>query len=300
MGFVRHFWSCLGLVFALGIVVLLGGRADPALALKRAEKYLSTPEMAKMVYDDVTFGTADGLLLHGWFLPFQDQYGEAHREPKPTIILVTDGTDNMGSVLWHYYNFFRGAPWHVLMFDWRGMGTSARWSADTTQVVIPEQLKDLKAAIQYAKERPEHDGEHLGVFAFGAGAAVALAAAAGAEDIQAVAVRGIYTTQSEYCARRRAARPPMACNANPKWPAELEPIQAASRVKGAVLVVVGENDGVAPKEMAQAILERIPGPKQLWVAPKAGHEGYDAPEVIHLKPFTVKIHGFFGRYLGTE
>jgi pimeloyl-ACP methyl ester carboxylesterase len=294
------FRNCLSLVFVVCLLGMLGDGFRPALGLRRADKYVDTPEKGKMVYDDVTFGTTDGVFLHGWFLPFQDQHGEGFREEKPIIIMVTDGTDNMGSLLWHYYNFFRGTPWHVLMFDWRGMGTSTRWNVDTTQAVIPEQIADLKAAIAYAKERPEFDGSHLGIFGFGAGAAVALATAAAREDIQAVAVRGVYTKQTDFCARRRAAKPPIACVPNPKWPADLEPIAVAPRLKTPVLVVVGEGDEMTPPAMAQAIHESLAGPKQLWVAPKSGHEGYDAPEYIHLKPFTVKIHSFFGRYLGTD
>jgi pimeloyl-ACP methyl ester carboxylesterase len=277
----------------------VAGTPSVAPALKPVAPYASTPEQAKITYDDVTFGAVDGTTLHGWFLPFQDQEGKAFREPAPIVIMPTDGNDNMGSLLWHYYNFFRGAPWHVLMFDWRGFGSSARWNIDTTLVIIPEFQTDLAAAIDYAKERPEFDGQHLGILACEAAAAVALAAAATRDDVDAVAVRGAYTTQAEFCARCRAQKLPVACTANPGWPAEREPIRIAPRVKTPVLVVVGESDALTPPAMAQALHAALAGPKQYWVAPRAGHTGFESPEYIHLKPFTVKLHGFFGRHLGT-
>jgi hypothetical protein len=30
----------------------------------------------------------------------------------------------------------------------------------------------------------------------------------------------------------------------------------------------------------------------------AGHDGGQAPEVLHAKPFTIKVHAFFEQYLG--
>ena len=278
----------------------LMGAPEVASALRPAVRYASTPEQADIAYDDVTFAAADGAMLHGWFLPFQDQGGKAFREPAPIVIMPTDGNDNMGSLLWHYYNFFRGTPWHVLMFDWRGFGSSARWDIDTTLVVIPEFQADLAAAIQYAKERPEFDGQHLGILACEAAAAVALAAAATRDDIDAVVVRGAYTTQAEFCARCRGQKPPVACTPNPGWPAELEPIRIAPHVKTPVLVVVGEGDALTPPAMAQALHSALGGLKQIWVAPRSGHTGFESPEYIHVKPFTVKLHGFFGRHLGTK
>lgn len=282
----------------VGPILLALLLSTPAAALRHAEKYLSKPEMAKMAYEDVRISTPDSALLHGWFFPFQDQGGRAFNEPKPVIIMVTDGTDNMSSLLWHYYQFFRGTPWHVLMFDWRGMGTSSAWNIDTTQVVMPEQLIDLRAAIVYARDRPEFDGNHLGLFGYGAGAAVVLAVAAERHDLAAVALRGVYTTQSDFCARARAAKPPVRCGPHPDWPAELEPIRVAPRITAPVFIVAGEKDAMAPPEMGQAVHDLLAGPKQFWSAPKAGGEVNELPEVIHFQPFLVKLHGFFGLHLG--
>lgn len=281
------------------VTVLAALVGSPAFAIKRADQYLSTPEMAKMAYEDVRIATSDSVLLHGWFFPFQDQEGRAFNEQKPVIVMVTDGTDNMASLLWHYYQFFRGTPWHVLMFDWRGMGTSARWNSDTTQVVMPEQLIDLRAAIDYAKARAEFDGSHLGLFGYGPGAAVVLAVLAGRDDVKAAIVRGVYTTQSDLCARRAAAGS-AGCTPHPGWPSQLEPIHVAPKIKAPVLIIAGENDTITPPAMGKKVHDLLPGPKQFWSAPKAGHEPQVLPEVLHLQPYTVKVHGFFGLHLGRE
>lgn len=282
---------------AATVVALLAATA--AGALKPRADYLSTPELANIAYEDVRIQAVDGVALHGWFMPFQDQDGRAFHDAGPIVILPTDGEDNMSAVLWHYYTFFRGAPWHVLAFDWRGFGTSGAWAIDTTQVVIPELMTDLTAAIEYAKGRPEYDGENLGLLAVGPAAAVALAVSAGRTDLRALVVRGVYTTQAEYCAQMKRAKEAARCGANARWPARLEPVEAAKKVETPVLIVVGEDDQVTPPAMARAVLDSLAGPKEFWIAPKAGHTGFESPEFIHQRPFTLKLHGFFRLHLGT-
>jgi pimeloyl-ACP methyl ester carboxylesterase len=250
--------------------------------------------MAGIVYEDVTFDTTDGVQLHGWFMPFQDQEGEAFDDPGPVVILPSDGNDNMGSVLWHYFHFFRGTPWHVLAFDWRGFGKSGAWEIDTTSVVIPELVTDLEAAINYAKGRPEFNG-NLGVMAWGPAGAVAMAAAAGRDDVGAIAVRGIYTTQAEYCARLTLDTGESRWLPNPAWPSDEEPIAIAPKLEVPVFVVVGENDTVTPPAMAEAVHDSLAGPKKLWVAPGASV----VPEAMHVMPFAIKLHEFFRAHLGT-
>jgi pimeloyl-ACP methyl ester carboxylesterase len=285
------------LLLAVLLVPSPGLGADRG-AKNRVPVYTSRPESAKIVFEDVSISTSDGLSLHGWFLPYQDQEGHGFQDERPIVLLLTDGTHNMGELLWHYVNFLRGAPWHVLMFDWRGTGTSSPWASDTTLVVFPEQLIDLRAAIDFAKTRPEFDGKHLGIFAHSAGTAVALAVAAEREDLKAIALRGVFTTQAELCASRGAQNKGSRFRPHPGWPADLEPIRVAQRVKTPTLIVVGEEDKITPPAMAQAVHEALGGPKQYWAAPKSGHEGFDSPEAIHLSPFRVKLHGIFGRYLG--
>ncbi len=273
--------------------------ARPGAALRPTVKYSSTPEMAKIAYDDVTLSTRDGILLHAWFMPFQDQEGRAFRDPGPIVILPTDGSDNMGSVLWHYYNFFRGTPWHVLTFDWRGFGTSEAWGIDTTQVVIPEFRTDLAGAIEYAKNRPEFDGENIAIFATGPAAAVALAVASERNDIRALALRGVYSTEAEFCANLTRSGAMETCGRGSRWPAAKEPIRVAGQVRVPTFIVVGDSDKFSPPAMAQAVHDSLSGERELWVAPSAGHSGYESPEFVHMKPFAVKLHGFLKSHIGT-
>jgi pimeloyl-ACP methyl ester carboxylesterase len=284
----------IALALAIGIAL---GVARPAQALRPNRPILSTPSMAEIVNENVTFPTSDGLTLRGWFLPFQDQSKRAIPTPGPIIILPSDGSDNRGSVLWHYYMTLLGTPWHVLTFDWRGFGDSSNWDIDTTQVVIPEFITDLKAAVEYAKTRPECNGR-VGILAYGPATAVALAAVASGADVDAMVLRGVYTRQADYCAGRQAAKPPVPCTPNARWPALMEPVVAAGHVTTPVLLVVGEKDEVTPPAMAETIRKALAGKTELWRAPGAGHTGFDSPEYRYTRQFAVKMHEFFKLHMG--
>ena len=288
--------AAIAVVLALAIGLALSW-APSAQALRPNRQILSNPGMAEIVNESVTFQTTDGLTLRGWFLPFQDQSKRAISTPGPIIILPSDGSDNRGSVLWHYYMTLLGTPWHVLTFDWRGFGDSSPWDIDTTQVVIPEMITDLRSAVEYAKTRPECNGR-VGILAYGPAAAVALAAVASGAEIDALVLRGVYTTQADYCGGRKGAQPPIACTPNPRWPALLEPVVAAHKVVAPVLLVVGEKDTVTPPAMADAVRKALGGKTELWRAPAAGHTGFESPEYIYTRQFAVKMHEFFKLHMG--
>jgi len=117
-------------VYAAAATALLA--ATSAEALRPRAAYLSAPELANVAYEDVRIHAADGVELHGWSIPFQDQEGRGFHDAGSIVILPTDGEENM-SAAWHYYTFFRGTPGHVLAFDWRGFGTSGAGAIDTTE-----------------------------------------------------------------------------------------------------------------------------------------------------------------------
>jgi pimeloyl-ACP methyl ester carboxylesterase len=254
--------------------------------------------MAGIAYEEVSFGAADGILLQGWFMPFQDHRGQSFADPAPVVVVPSDGSDNMGSVLWHYFRFFRGAPWHVLAFDWRGFGKSAPWDIDSTYVVIPELVLDLDAAIEYAKARPECDG-NLGIVAWGPAAAVAMATVAGRDDVGALVLRGAFTTQAEYCERLGDLRSRIQVRPNPDWGESNEPLATAPKLGLPVFITVGEEDPLTPPEMARRLYDLMDGPKALWIVPRAAHDGETAPEVVDGDGYTVRLHRFLSGTLGT-
>jgi len=287
------------LALILGVATLALLRPAPAEALRPAAEYTQVPEQAGITYDDVRFRTPDGVELHGWFFPFQDREGNAIRDPAPIIILTPTEEGNMGANLWHYFRFLRGAPWHVLVFDWRGFGTSAEWPIDPDVLIMPEFVSDLHGAVNFARTLPEWDEEHIGVYATFMAGAVALATLAERDDVNCLAIRGIYTSQADLAANFKALDPATQPKVNERWPEKLEPIQVATRVHHPVFLVVGDEDPVTTVKMAEQVYQALPAKRQLWVAKGAGHRGEQIPEVVKMPEFTAKLHAFYRRYLGT-
>lgn len=306
--------------------------ASTAASLQPSEVYTQLPDDAGIAYDDVSFQTVDGLTLHGWFIPFQDQEGNPDRFPAPLIVVPAAAEGNMGGMLWHYAMLFRGAPWHVLMFDWRGFGTSDPWPVARGSVVMAEFIRDLNAALDYAKTREEWDHQHLAIFALEMGAAVAMAVAAERDDLACLATRGLYSTQEELVRNETVAAsvgavgsggggaregqavggreggaggaggdvasPPEPSRVNPEYPEALEPIRVAPKVEEPVFIAVGEEDAITPPSMAERICDALAGRCHMWTAPESGHSYPDYPELVNLTEFTANLHSFLRRYVG--
>ena len=283
----------------VALTVLALAAATDAVALSPQFEYTQNPEQGNIAYDDVRFETADGVGLHGWFLPFQDQEGGADTRPGPVVILVPPADVNMGDLLWHYHRFLRGTPWHVLVFDWRGYGTSDEWEIPNDQVILPEFVRDLSAAIDFVKTRPEWDEEHIALFGFQMGAAVAMATAAQRDDLSCMVLRGIYTDQASLVANLNTVQSEKTFTVNTEYPAALDPIRVAPQVTVPTLFVAGGEDPVTTLAMTDAVREQFGGKTDRWVAKRAGWKGGDIPEAVKMSEFTARLHAWYRRFIGT-
>ncbi|KAF0863132.1 alpha/beta hydrolase [Pseudomonas sp. LD120] len=121
-----------------------------------------TPERAKLEYRDVTLTTADGLKLHGWWLP-----------AKPGVALkgtVLHLHGNGGNLAWHL-----GGSWwlpeqgyQVLLLDYRGYGLSEGAPR------LPAIYQDLDAAFKWLDQAPQVQGKPLILLGQSLGGALAI------------------------------------------------------------------------------------------------------------------------------
>ncbi|WP_025127604.1 alpha/beta hydrolase [Pseudomonas sp. PH1b] len=121
-----------------------------------------TPQRAKLDYRDVTLTTADGLKLHGWWLP-----------AKPGVAIkgtVLHLHGNGGNLAWHL-----GGSWwlpeqgyQVLLVDYRGYGLSEGAPS------LPAIYQDIDAAFKWLDQAPEVQGKPLVVLGQSLGGALAI------------------------------------------------------------------------------------------------------------------------------
>lgn len=138
----------------------------------------ATPRNAGLVYEPVTFNSADGTRLSGWFVPAR---GVRHaREAKGTIIHMHGNARNM-TAHWRYVEWVPDRGYNLFLFDYRGYGRSEGRPGPKGV------LDDAVAALDYVRSRKDVDAHKLFVFGQSLGGMIALASTgASSHGIRAV------------------------------------------------------------------------------------------------------------------
>lgn len=198
----------------------------------------------------ITVTTADGLTLLAWFMA-------PAREAGPVVLYLHGNAGNIG------HRAYRLAPiqalgWGMLLLEYRGFGGNPGRPWETGLVA------DAHAGLAALREMglPPSAillwGESLG-----SGLAVRLAAE---QPVGAVLLEAPFTSITDI-ARSRYPFVPVRWLLRDRF----DSLSLVGRLTAPVLVMHGARDGIVPVAMGRAIHAAVPGPKQLWIAPSAGH-----------------------------
>ena len=195
-----------------------------------------TPANERMDYEDVSIETADGVRLHGWFVP-----GGTRR-----VLLFFHG--NAGNISHRLESIrqFRNLELSVLIIDYRGYGQS---EGRTTEAGI---YRDADAAWRYLTETRDVRPEDIVIFGRSLGASDA-ARLAGREEPLALIVESSFTSV-----------PDIAQELYPWLPVRwLSRMNHATRdyvreVRCPLLVVHSRDDEIIPFHHGRAIFEAAP------------------------------------------
>jgi fermentation-respiration switch protein FrsA (DUF1100 family) len=108
----------------------------------------ATPATWGFNYENLSFKSADGTPLHGWFIPAKG------KSARGTVVFSHGNAGSLG----HHLGFviwLVEAGYHVMMYDYRGFGKSGG-SVDRRGMV-----DDVKAAFSHVKRRPGVDPRRL-------------------------------------------------------------------------------------------------------------------------------------------
>ena len=167
------------IVFLVLIIISLWGFYSSI----RPPKIVSslTPRDLKMDYEDVSFRTADGLTLRGWYIP-------SAKKTAKTLILLHGYPADKGNILPALA--FLHDDFNLLLFDFRYLGKSE----GSYSTAGAKEIEDLLAAIQFLKSRGVKE---VGVWGFSMGGAVALMAVEKAPEIRAVISESSYSSLAD-------------------------------------------------------------------------------------------------------
>jgi fermentation-respiration switch protein FrsA (DUF1100 family) len=204
--------------------------------------------------EDVTFETADGLPLHGWFA-FSAQSNGA-------TVLIFNGNAGDRSSRAPLAAALTRAGFSVLLFDYRGYG------GNPGQPTEPGLVADARAARQYVGSRADVDRARLVYFAESLGAAVAVALAA-EQAPTALVLRSPFTSLADMARLQFPLLPTFLLRDR------FESLNQIRRVDCPVLVITGDRDNVVPPAQTRRLYEAAPGPKRFVLIAGADHNDYE-------------------------
>lgn len=279
---------------AIGAAWYVSTRVSPMPRRSFLDDYTFTPWELGVPFEPVSFSSADGLRLSGWWMPQERSRGvvigcHGHGGRKDDLL-------GIGTNTWR-------AGYSVFVFDFRGRGESERWP----QTLISREVDDLLAAVAFARARAPT--ARIGVIGFSMGAAVSLLAAAAEPAIAAVVADSAFTSGRDVVAHgvRSVLRlpPEMLVLAADELVhrrhgyrfSHARPIDAIGRVAPRpVLIIHGAGDTMVPVEHAHRLYAAAGEPRELWVVPGIEHCG---AYFLDRPAYCRRVIGFLDQYLGS-
>lgn len=174
-------------VRGLTAMLLLFASATSGFAIRPYARYVSTPGQQGLSYDSLNISTVDHFRLTGWYCkPYQDSSG---------LLIIMVGTDagNMSYGLPGAQFLVQNFKVPVLLFDYRGFGTSQPFVYDSTAIAEPEYVADIDAVVEYASK---HYSDHkIILYGRSMGAALSIVEACKRSGITGVVAESPYVSQ---------------------------------------------------------------------------------------------------------
>jgi dipeptidyl aminopeptidase/acylaminoacyl peptidase len=239
-----------------------------------------------MVYREISFKTADGLTLRGWYLPGHNG---------ATVVLV-HGYARDRTELLPEARMLVDLGYSVILFDTRAQGAS-----DGAHIGMGYlETLDVRAAVDFALERSPQT--RIGVMGYSIGAVAALQATADDTRIRAVIAVSPFASMRDAVHHRLKGIQPLASLL--VWWGErmtgldmevLRPVDVVARIAPRpILIMQGEEDQLVPADSGQRLFAAALEPKELWSVPGVAHVDFRqaVPEA-----YQHKVIGFFERFL---
>jgi hypothetical protein len=218
------------------LALLLAGCVERMFFYPDSAQY-TTPARFGLQHEDVFIATADGVRLHGWWLP-------AKGPARGTVLHLHGNAANVSNHL-PLVAWLPGTGFNVLMLDYRGFGRSQG------RPTLAGVVDDAAAALAHLRSRPDVDGERLIVLGQSLGGATALRLLARDGDGVRLAVIEASFASYRGIARDAALRSvvlapflPAALPALP--PSRDDPVTALAAMRVPLLIVHGTADEVIP------------------------------------------------------
>jgi fermentation-respiration switch protein FrsA (DUF1100 family) len=291
-------------IILLVVAALLAAPVVLLWAFQRRLLYFPTPRTVPPAVsvlpraEEVTFDTADGLRLGGWFVPAHGAgpragpgagSGAAHpgRGVRGPAVLVCNGNGGNRSMRAPLAAALARMGFHVLLFDYRGYGGNPGHPSEDGLAA------DARAALDQLATRPEVDPARVVYFGESLGAAVALRLAT-ERPPAALVLRSPFASLAEV-GRLHYPLLPVSLLLRDRY----DSAALAGRLATPLLVVAGGRDQIIPAGHSRRLFAAASQPKRLAVLDGADHNDHDllaGPWLLaELRRFLASVPGLLGQ-----
>ena len=280
--------GAIALASAVGFVFLLFPIAYAYVGTHAARPPVADIDLGNATVEDVELHTSDGLTLEGSYVPSRN--GAA--------VIVAFGRKGTQP----HARYLARHGYGVLIFDRRGEGES---DGDPNPYAWNEGERDLDAAIEFLKGRPDVESGRIGGLGLSVGGETFLQAAAHNDDLGAVVSEGASSRSvGELLSVPGGSWPAVAMNSvitpatavfsNSAPPPHLVDLVDEIAPRPMFLIYASEGTGGEEKRANRAFYRAAGGPKAIWEIPEAGHVGG-----LEARPqeYEQRVTGFFDRSL---
>jgi uncharacterized protein len=255
------------LVLLLAAAVVLAAVVGVLWSQQRRLIYLPAPRAVPPAAgvlpgaEEVSFPTADGLRLAGWFVPAAGPPGRGGR--RSPAVLVCNGNGGNRSLRAPLAAALARAGLAVLLFDYRG------YAANPGHPTEAGLAADARAALAFLAARPEVDPARLVYFGESLGAAVALRLAL-ERPPAALVLRSPFASLAEVGRLHYPWLPVSLLLAD-----RYDSLGRVGGLAAPLLVVAGERDRIVPASHSRRLFDAAPQPKRFVLLPGADHNDLD-------------------------
>lgn len=168
------------------IIYILTLLLIPAMAfgLNPKRGYEFTPGDFGMTFDEVKIESDDDIKLTGWFI-------HPINKSKKCVVFCHGGEGNMQEYIEQASNFI-SLGYNVLMFDYRGYGTSSEFNVSNKFYIYSQFANDVTAALNWVKKYKAVMS--VDMYGVGIGAGLAVSIAANREEVMYAVGDGAYAS----------------------------------------------------------------------------------------------------------
>lgn len=278
---MRLMWRALRILIAAYIgfaLVLYFFQSHLVFYPETGREMIATPGQLGLLYEDVQLGTADGLSLHGWFIPAAQR--ENAPQPRGTVLFLHGNAGNISHRL-DSLQMFHNLGYNTLIFDYRGYGNNDGSPSEQGT------YQDAEAAWHYLTEQRHIPSCHIVLFGESLGGAVASWLAARQKPAALVIASGFTSV------------PDLAQHFYPylpvRWLAHLryDTRENLRAVAAPVLIAHSPEDEIIPFEHGQALYAAANPPKRFLELAGGHNDGF----IFMREPWVGELKDFLGGHI---